>query len=117
MANNKGPRSRSSMWEENGKKKAKTRGLGWGQFNGATNEVNSSNSNTEKKNVRNKEGNAQSNSHHLVPCALPSPDCLCPAQLLPSEHSMAAHGIEKTVLFDQFVLAAHLCPLLDSGEN
>jgi len=59
-------------------KKAKTHGSGQGQFNRTANEANSNNNNTDKENTQNKQQNAQSNSHRLVPRVLPSRDSLPP---------------------------------------
>jgi len=88
--------------EENGKKKAKSRGLGYGQFDRTANEANSNTNNTDKENIQNKQRNVRNNSHRPVPRMLPSCNHFPPpASSLPPEPSMTARGIEYPVLFDQ----------------
>jgi len=55
-------------------KKGKTSGSGLGQFNRTAKEAYNSNNNTGKKNIQNKQHNAQSSCHHPMPSALPSCD-------------------------------------------
>jgi len=70
-----------------------------GQFNRTANEVNSNNNNTDKKKyVKNKQRNAQCNSHRIMPHS----QCSHLASSPDSEQSMMAHGIEYSVLFGQF---------------
>jgi len=61
--------------EENGKKK-RQKLMGWdkGSLTERANKVNSKDSNTDTKNMQNKQQNAQSKSHRPMPSTLPSHD-------------------------------------------
>jgi len=80
-------------------------------------EANGSNTTTDKKN-RQKQGNTQSNSHHLMPSVLPRHGSPSPGQLPPAlAPSMMALGIKYPICLSSLGQPAGLCPLLASGEN
>jgi len=69
LADNKGLHGRSIVPPPTGvgrrmKKKRKINGSESGQFNRTANEADSNNNNTDKKNIQNKQNNAQSNTHN-----------------------------------------------------
>jgi len=96
MASNKGPHSHVGG-EENGKKKAKTRG-----FNRTANEANSNNNNTDMENIQNKRVECTEQLSLPDALALPSHDCLPPGQPPSLEPGVAAHGTEYPVQFGQY---------------
>jgi len=68
-----------------------------GSLTETANKANSKKNSTDKENIQNKQRNAQSNSHGLMPCALLSSDSLSPQPAPQPEASMAAHGIKYPV--------------------
>jgi len=78
VTSNKGPHDPSIAPHPTGvgrrveKETQKLMGLEKGSLTETANEVNSNNSNTDKKNIQNKQRNGQSNPHRPMPHALPS---------------------------------------------